>query len=65
MQREANIGPHGVPMSEAVKKENAHKVQVDMRVDYVQRALDQRRESDKQYTHQDHSGWIYEAYIKD
>jgi len=66
MEREAEIGPHGIPMSVATNKEIAHKVKVDLHVDHVARAIEQTRESYRtEFGHQDQAGWRFTAHIDD
>lgn len=66
VEREAERGSHGIPMSIATNKEIANKIKVELHVDHVARAIEQTRESyRKTYEHQDQAGWLYTASIED
>lgn len=65
-QKEREVGPHGIPMAVATDPAMKPKIRVDMRVDFVAQALAaKRKQYEKDYPHQDQSGFRFEATIAD
>lgn len=64
--RRENIGPHGVPMDEAMNPDNAGKFKVKVLRDYAQMDVTAMRETyRKKYPHDDLSSLMFSAELPD
>jgi hypothetical protein len=62
--RRENVGPHGVPMDEAMNPDNANKFVVKANRDYAQMAVSaMRRDYEKKYPHEDLSAFMFRAEL--
>ena len=62
--RRENIGPHGVPMDQAMDENNRDKFGVKVTRDYAQMAVNKvRKDFEKRYPHDDLSALSYRAEL--
>lgn len=62
--RRQNVGPHGVPMDEALDDANAGRFRVKVTRDYAQMAVNKtRHEYEKNYPHDDLSALMFRAEL--
>ena len=65
-QKEREVGPHGIPMSVATDPAMKSKIRTHMEIDFVAAALSAtRKQYEKDYAHQDQSGFSFHATIAD
>lgn len=65
-QKDAEKGPHGIPMAVATDPSMKAKIRTHMTVDFVAQALAMtRKQYEKDYPHQDQSGFSFHATITD
>lgn len=65
-QKEREAGPHGIPMSVATDPAMKSKIRTHMTVDFVAQAIaNTKKQYEKDYRHQDQSGFSFHATITD
>lgn len=64
--RRENIGPHGIPMHEALDENNRDRFGVKVQRDYAQMAVNRvRKDFEKRYAHDDISALMFHAELAD